>query len=43
MTFTGVTDAEISFAKANSTLALVEHLSAAGAHPVTDPTRVSIF
>jgi len=43
MTFTGVTDAEISFARANSTLALVERLSAAGAHPVTDPARASIF
>ena len=43
MTFTGVTDAEIGFARANSTLALVERLSAAGAHPVTDPARASIF
>lgn len=43
LTFTGVTDAEISFAKANSTQALVEHLLAAGAYPITDPTRTSIF
>ena len=43
LTFTGVTDAEIGFARANSTQALVENLEAAGAHPVTDPTRVSIF
>jgi hypothetical protein len=43
LTFTGVTDAEVSFARANSTQALVEHLATAGAHPVTDPTRVSIF
>jgi hypothetical protein len=43
LTFTGVTDAEMSFAKANSSQALIEHLSAVGAYPITDPTRASIF
>jgi hypothetical protein len=43
LTFTGVPDAEISFARTNSTQTLVEHMSAAGAYPFTDPSRVSIF
>jgi hypothetical protein len=43
LTFTGVTDDEISFAKANSTAALIERLQAAGAYPVSDPARQSIL
>jgi hypothetical protein len=41
--FTGVTDAELAFAKANGSEALIERLRAARAHPVTDPRRRSIL
>jgi hypothetical protein len=43
LTFTGVTDAEIGFAKANSTATLIERLLAAKAYPITDPGRQSIL
>lgn len=43
VSFTGATDAEIAFAKANSSGDLVERLRAAGAHPVTDPRRRSVI
>ena len=43
LTFTGVTDDEISFAKANGTPDLIERLLAAGAYPITDPTRRSVI
>lgn len=39
---TGVTDAEIAYAKANSTNDLIELLKANGVFPVTDPMRTSI-
>lgn len=38
-TVTGITKDEIGFAQANGTAALIERLAAAGAYPVTDPTR----
>lgn len=41
--FTGVTDAELAFAKANGSHALVEKLRDAGFHPTTNPRRRSIF
>jgi hypothetical protein len=39
LTFTGVTDSEIAFAKETSTDALIEKLKAAGQYPVTDTKR----
>lgn len=36
--FTGVTDAELTFAKANGSEALILRLRAAGYHPITNPT-----
>ncbi len=41
--FTAVTDAELAFAKANSSQALLDRLRAAGHHPVNDPKRASIL
>jgi hypothetical protein len=43
LTFTGVTDNEIAFAKENSSEALIDRLRAAGFYPVTDPRRSSIL
>ena len=40
--FTGITDAELAFAKANGSPALIEILRKAGYHPVTDPNRQSL-
>jgi hypothetical protein len=40
-TFTGVTDAEIAFAKSTDTDVLIERLRAIGQYPVTDPGRGS--
>ena len=42
-TFTGVSDAEIDFAKQTDTAELVQHLTTAGYYPATDPGRPSIF
>jgi hypothetical protein len=41
--FTGITDTELTFAKSESSEALLDLLYAAGAHPVTDPRRRSIL
>ena len=41
--FTGITDAEVAFAKANGSASLVERLRAAGHHPITDPHRRSVI
>jgi hypothetical protein len=43
LTFTGATDSEISFAKENSTAALIDVLRSKGAFPVTDPTRGAVI
>ena len=40
--FTGITDAELAFAKEHGSPALIEKLRAAGCHPVTNPTRRSL-
>lgn len=39
--FTGMTDAELAFAKLHGSPALIERLRTAGYHPVTDPNRHS--
>jgi len=41
--FTGITDAELAFAKAHGSPALIDKLRTAGYHPVTNPNRVSLF
>jgi hypothetical protein len=41
--FTGVTDAELNFAKANGSEALISRLRAAGHHPITNPHRPSLI
>lgn len=41
--FTGITDAELAFAKKHGSPALIEKLRTAGYHPVTDPRRPSII
>jgi hypothetical protein len=41
--FTGVTDAELTFAKANGSEPLISRLRAAGHHPVTNPHRQSLI
>ena len=41
--FTGITDAELAFAKANGSGALVDQLRSAGFHPVTNPHRQSLI
>ncbi len=41
--FTGIADAELQFAKANTSETLIETLRTAGHHPVTDPNRSSIY
>jgi hypothetical protein len=41
-TVTGVSDDEISFARANSTDMLIERLAPAAAYPVTDPERAPL-
>lgn len=43
LTFTGVTDEEIAFAKRRSTAELVGRLVEAAAYPVTDPSRASVI
>lgn len=40
--FTGITDTELTYAKANGSPALVERLREAGYHPVTNPSRASL-
>lgn len=40
--FTGITDAELAFAKLHGSPALIERLRTAGYHPVTDPHRPSL-
>jgi hypothetical protein len=40
--FTGVTDPELTFAKANGSEMLISRLRAAGHHPVTNPHRTSL-
>ena len=40
--FTGMTDAELAFAKAQGSPALIEKLRFAGYHPVTNPNRKSL-
>jgi len=41
--FTGVTDAELAFAKINGSPALIDRLREAGCHPITNPNRKSLF
>jgi hypothetical protein len=41
--FTGVTDAELTFAKANGSEPLIGRLRAAGHHPITNPNRPSLI
>ena len=41
--FTGVSDAELAFARANGAPALLARLRAVGFHPTTDPHRQSIL
>jgi len=41
--FTGITDAELAFAKEHGSPALIEKLRAASCHPVTDPKRNSLL
>lgn len=41
--FTGMTDAELAFAKSNGSSALIDKLRAAGHHPVTHPHRRSLL
>jgi hypothetical protein len=41
--FTGITDTELAFAKANGSPALIEKLREAGFHPTTSPHRQSLF
>jgi hypothetical protein len=41
--FTGITDAELAFAKSNGSAALIEKLRTAGFHPITNPRRHSIL
>ena len=41
--FTGATDAEIAFAKANTSATLIDRLRGAGHHPVTDRRRKSLI
>ncbi len=43
LTFTGVTDREIDFAKAESSQALMDRLRVRGHFPVTDPLRPSVL
>jgi hypothetical protein len=40
--FTGITDAELDFAKARGSDALLDQLRSAGYHPVTNPNRKSL-
>ena len=40
--FTGITDAELAFAKTHGSPALIDRLRVAGYHPVTDPSRASL-
>lgn len=42
LAFTGVTDAEVAFAKSRSSVELVKRLRSGRAHPVTDPRRRSV-
>jgi len=42
-TLTGVTDAEIAFAKSQDTDVLIERLRTASQYPVTDPGRASVL
>jgi hypothetical protein len=41
--FTGVTDAELTFAKANGSEPLISRLRTAGHHPITNPHRPSLI
>jgi hypothetical protein len=41
--FTGITDAELIFAKSDGSAALIERLRTAGFHPTTDPRRRSVL
>jgi hypothetical protein len=41
--FTGVTDAELVLAKSNGSPALIDRLREAGCHPITNPSRTSLF
>ena len=41
--FTGVTDPELTFAKANGSEALISRLREAGHHPITNPHRPSLI
>jgi len=41
--FTGITDSELAFAKANGSPALIEKLREARYHPVTSPHRGSLY
>jgi len=41
--FTGVTDAELAFAKSDGSPALIDRVQEAGCHPITNPRRRSLF
>lgn len=41
--FTGITDAELAFAKTNGSGPLIDQLRSAGYHPVTNPDRQSLI
>jgi len=41
--FTGVTDAELAFAKSDGSPALIDRLRQAGYHPITNPNRKSLL
>jgi len=41
--FTGVTDAELAFAKSAGSPALIDRLRDIGCHPITNPNRESLF
>jgi suppressor of fused protein SUFU len=43
LAFTGATDAEIEFARQNSSAKLIEALHTTGYHPVTNPRRPSLY
>lgn len=43
LAFTGATDAEIAFARQNTSAALIDALRSAGHHPVTNPRRAPLW
>lgn len=43
LAFTGATEEEVSFARQNTSHALIDALRSAGYHPVTNPRRASLL